>query len=172
MSLRDPPENRTSNTIRSAARLTAIRNPRGPALLAAVLTTLSAEDVRPLTDQVLVQAAEIVPYTITAALTVYPGPDAATVRAAAAAATTAYAASVHRLGYDVTLSGLYAALHQPGVQRVALTAPAADLVLAAHGVAADDGGGRVVEEVGDCREAGMRMGREDRLAHADRKSVV
>ena len=102
------------------------------ALLAAVLTTLSAEDVRPLTDQVLVQAAEIVPYTITAALTVYPGPDAATVRAAAAAATTAYAASVHRLGYDVTLSGLYAALHQPGVQRVALTAPAADLVLAAH----------------------------------------
>lgn len=102
------------------------------ALLAAVLTTLSAEDVRPLTDQVLVQAAEIVPYTITAALTVYPGPDAATVRVAAAAATTAYAASVHRLGYDVTLSGLYAALHQPGVQRVALTAPAADLVLAAH----------------------------------------
>lgn len=102
------------------------------ALLAAVLTTLSAEDVRPLTDQVLVQAAEIVPYTITAALTVYPGPDAATVRAAAAAATTAYAASVHRLGYDVTLSGLYAALHQPGVQRVALMAPAADLVLAAH----------------------------------------
>ncbi|HNM43795.1 baseplate J/gp47 family protein [Plasticicumulans sp.] len=102
------------------------------ALLAAVLTTLSAEDVRPLTDQVLVQAAEIVPYTITAALTVYPGPDAATVRVAAAAATTAYAASVHRLGYDVTLSGLYAALHQPGVQRVALMAPAADLVLAAH----------------------------------------
>ncbi|HMV40736.1 MAG TPA: baseplate J/gp47 family protein [Plasticicumulans sp.] len=102
------------------------------ALLAAVLTTLSAEDVRPLTDQVLVQAAEIVPYTITAALTVYPGPDAATVRVAAAAATTAYAASVHRLGYDVTLSGLYAALHQPGVQRVTLTAPTADLVLAVH----------------------------------------
>lgn len=102
------------------------------ALLAAVLATLSDEDVRPLTDQVFVQAAEIVPYAITAALTVYPGPDAATVRAAAAAAATAYAESVHRLGYDVTLSGLYAALHQPGVQRVTLTAPAADLVLAAH----------------------------------------
>jgi phage-related baseplate assembly protein len=39
---------------------------------------------------------------------------------------------LHRLGRDITLSGLYAALHQPGVQRVELTEPATTLVLAPH----------------------------------------
>lgn len=101
-------------------------------LLSAVAATLNAEDVRPLTDQVVVQAATVVPYTVTAALTTYPGPDASVIRQAAEDAARAYVAAHHRLGHDITLSGLYAALHQPGVQRVALTAPAADLALAAH----------------------------------------
>lgn len=102
------------------------------ALLTAVDVTLSAEDVRPLTDQVVVQAATIVPYTVTAALITYPGPDAGVIRQAAETAARAYVDAHHRLGHDIPLSGLYAALHQPGVQRVALTAPAADLALAAH----------------------------------------
>ena len=98
-------------------------------LLAAVNATLSDEDVRPLTDEVLVESAEIVNYAITAQLKLYPGPDATVVLDAATSAATAYAESNHRLGRDVTLSGLYAALHQEGVQSVLLTAPVADIVV-------------------------------------------
>ena len=54
------------------------------------------------------------------------------IRLAAEAAVTAYVAAHHKLGHDITLSGLYAALHQPGVQKVALAAPVADLVVAAN----------------------------------------
>lgn len=99
-------------------------------LLAAVNATLSDEDVRPLTDQVLVESAVIVNYAITAQLTLYPGPDATVVLDAANAAAAAYAESNHRLGRDVTLSGLYAALHQEGVHSVLLTSPSASIVIA------------------------------------------
>lgn len=102
------------------------------ATLEAVRTALNAETVRPLCDTVQVQAASIVPYQITAALTTYAGPDPTVVVAAAQAAAQAYAEEHHALGHDITLSGLYAALHQPGVQRVALAIPSADLVMADH----------------------------------------
>lgn len=97
-------------------------------LLATVDAALSADTVRPLTDQVTVESADVTTYAITAELTIFPGPDAEIVRAAAEAAVRAYASAVHRLGYDVTLSGLYAALHREGVQGVTLTAPTANLV--------------------------------------------
>ncbi|WP_022955767.1 baseplate assembly protein [Perlucidibaca piscinae] len=98
-------------------------------LLDAVGAALNAERVRPLTDLVTVMSAAIVPYTIEAELVMYPGPDAEVVRQAAEDAVTAYAESVRRIGYDVTMSGLYAALHQPGVQRVNLTEPMATLAI-------------------------------------------
>lgn len=98
-------------------------------VLAAVDTTLSAEDVRPLTDQVTVQAAEIIEFQVTAALTLYPGPDSAVVLADANARLADYLARNRRLGRDVTRSGIFAALHTEGVQNVALTQPAADLVI-------------------------------------------
>ncbi|ATG43664.1 baseplate assembly protein [Phaeobacter piscinae] len=101
------------------------------ALLVAVDTALNADDVRPLTDLVTVQGAEILTYTIEAALTVLPGPDSAVVREAAERAASAYANQQRRLGADITLSGLYAALHQPGVQNVALVSPAADIAVSA-----------------------------------------
>jgi len=99
------------------------------ALLDAVEAALSDETVRPLTDLVSVQAATIVEYAIEASLTLYTGPDAEVVRATAEAAALAYAGAQHKLGRDVTLSGLYAALHQPGVQNVSLVAPVADIVI-------------------------------------------
>lgn len=99
------------------------------ALLGAVTAALNQEQVRPMTDQVSVQSASIVSYTIEAELVMLPGPDSAVVRAAAQAAAEAYAAAQHAMRRDVTLSGLYAALHQPGVQRVELSAPAANLVI-------------------------------------------
>lgn len=98
-------------------------------LLAAVSAALNAEKVRPMTDQVTVMSASIVTYTITAELVVYPGPDPTVVQSASIAAVTAYAEEQRRIGYDVTLSGIYAALHQPGVQRVNLTAPMANLTI-------------------------------------------
>jgi len=103
----------------------------GAVLLAAVDARLNDDDVRPLTDQVTVQAATILTYQVTAELTLYQGPDEAEVLAAAEAAVSAYIDDNHRLDHDITLSGLYAALHQPGVQNVSLTAPAADIVVAA-----------------------------------------
>lgn len=98
-------------------------------LLSAVETQLNDENVRPLTDQVVVQPATIIPYDLGASLTLYEGPDAEVVRQAAEAAVTAYVTEHHRLGHDITISGLHAALHQPGVQNVALTEPAADMVI-------------------------------------------
>jgi len=100
------------------------------AVLTAVETQLNDEDVRPLTDQVVVQAAAITAYDLDASLTLYEGPDAEVVRQAAEDAVTAYVAEHHRLGHDITISGLHAALHQSGVQKVTLTSPAADIVVA------------------------------------------
>ena len=100
-----------------------------PELIAAVEATLTAEDVRPLTDHVTVASAEIVPYVIAAVIHCYPGPSSEPVFAAAQAKLTAYIAEQRRLGRDITLSGIYAALHQPGVQRIDLTWPTASVVI-------------------------------------------
>lgn len=99
------------------------------ALLSAVAAALNGESVRPMTDQVVVQSASIVAYSIEAELVIYPGPDASVVLAAAQAAAEAYAAEQHAMRRDVTLSGVYAALHQPGVMRVDLAQPSANIVI-------------------------------------------
>lgn len=100
----------------------------GVDLVDAVEAALNAETIRPMTDNVTVQSVAITDYTIEAELTVFPGPDAEVVRQSAIDAASAYAETQHRIGYDVTRSGLFAALHQPGVQNVAITSPAADIV--------------------------------------------
>ena len=97
-------------------------------LLSAVEAALNAETVRPLTDIVSVHAATIKDYTISASLYVYPGPDAAVVLANAQAAVGKYTNENFRLGRDITMSGLYAALHASGVQRVELAEPSATIV--------------------------------------------
>lgn len=95
--------------------------------LDAVTAALNADTVRPMTDHVTVQSASIVTYTIDAELVLFDGPDTSVVLQAAVKAAQAYAVSVHRIGYDVSLSGIYQALHQPGVDRVNLTVPAANI---------------------------------------------
>lgn len=97
-------------------------------LLGAVAGALSAETVRPLTDNVRVHSASVTTYEIVAELIMYPGPDAELVRQAAMEAVTKYAMGIHRLRYDVSVSGLHAALHQPGVQHVNLTSPVGNLI--------------------------------------------
>lgn len=117
-----------------------------PALLATVLAALNAESVRPLTDYVQVQSATVTEYAIEATLYFFSGPDREVILANAQAAAEAYAAAQHRLGRDVTLSGIYAALHQPGVQRVELASPLANIVVSRQaatyctGITLHDGG--------------------------------
>ena len=96
-------------------------------LQAAVDAALNAETVRPLTDTVQVRSATIVPFTVDATLTLYPGPDTAVVMADAEARLLAYVADNHRLGRDITRAGLIAALVTAGVQNVDLATPAADI---------------------------------------------
>lgn len=100
-----------------------------PALVSAVDKALNAEDVRPLTDNVNVASASIVEFAVSAVLTMYPGPDAEVIRQAAMKQLAAYIQGVQRIGYDVTRAGITAALMQPGVQNLVLTAPAADIVI-------------------------------------------
>jgi len=98
-------------------------------LLALVTDAVNVDSVRPLTDRVTVRSAAIINYSVVATLYFYDGPSSTTVLAAARAALDAYIDSHHKIGYDVTRSGIFAALHQPGVQNVTLTTPSADVVI-------------------------------------------
>jgi phage-related baseplate assembly protein len=97
------------------------------AVLNEVRAILNDQDVRPLTDAVTVQSATIVNYQITATLYTFPGPDSAVVMANAQASAQKFAAENHRVGRDIPLSAVFAALHVPGVQRVVLTSPSASI---------------------------------------------
>jgi phage-related baseplate assembly protein len=83
--------------------------------------------VRPLSDQVTVQAASALPFDVTATLWIEDGPDPAVVLAAADAALQTYLAKRGILGMPNTRSGLSAALSVAGVWKVDLTEPAADV---------------------------------------------
>lgn len=98
-------------------------------LLAVVDKALNDENVRPVADRVNVRSADIVNYKIEAEIFIYPGPEAEPVRAASEAKLAAYVTAQKRLGRDIRLSALYAAIHVEGVQRVNLIQPAADVVL-------------------------------------------
>ncbi|WP_443091363.1 baseplate assembly protein [Basfia succiniciproducens] len=94
-----------------------------------VKQALNAEDVRPLTDTVNVQSAEIVDYQINAILTLYPSVLESTVTANVQSAVKKFVDKQHALGIDITLSSIYAALHQTGVQNVKLSQPQADIII-------------------------------------------
>ncbi|MDR4842423.1 baseplate assembly protein [Klebsiella quasipneumoniae] len=98
-------------------------------LLQVVGDALNDETVRPVADRVSVRSAEIIRYEIDAVLYVYPGPAKEPILAAAKAQGAAYINEQRRLGRDVRLSAIYAALHVQGVQRVELMKPLADMVL-------------------------------------------
>jgi len=100
-----------------------------PALLDHVDQALASDDVRPMTDHVTVQSAEIVPYNVMATVFTFAGPDSSVVLSEANTRLSRYIEESHWLGRDVPLSGLYAALHVDGVQRVELTEPLVDVVI-------------------------------------------
>lgn len=98
-------------------------------VLAQVAEQLTAEHVRPLTDEVIVKAGAIIEYNVKAKLFLYEGPDAEVVRRQSQDAIDNYVYRHHLLGNDITLSGIYSALHQPGVQRVELAEPINTIVV-------------------------------------------
>lgn len=102
-----------------------------PSLTEKVMSELSADEVRPLTDYVSVKSATIVSYAVTAELDIPDGPDAQTVLEHAISTLTSYTQLSHRINGLVPLSAIYAALQQPGVSRVRLISPVADLDAAA-----------------------------------------
>lgn len=99
-----------------------------PELLAKVTTALSSEDIRPMTDEVIVQGADILGYAVEAVIYTLPGPDSQTVLDTAIDGARAYAATMHRIKRTPTTTGFIAALQVAGVHRVDLISPAADIV--------------------------------------------
>lgn len=98
-------------------------------LIDAVDDYCSDQTRRPLTDHVVVQSAEIIPFEIVASITTFAGPDSSIVLANAQAAAQAYVDESFRLGRDITRAALFAAINGPGVQNTILTSPAADIVV-------------------------------------------
>lgn len=109
--------------------------PNGGPLLLQVLAALNAENVRPLTDHVVVRAPRAIAYTVDAVLEVLPGPDPELVRARRNAALLAYLRSCQTQGTDVTRAGITAALVEPAVKDVRLAAPLANVVVGAGEIA-------------------------------------
>jgi phage-related baseplate assembly protein len=103
-----------------------------PEVLQRVTDALMDGNVRPLTDLVTARAAQIIGYIVDAEIVTYAGPDAAVVLEEADRRLQAYIEESHRLGRDLPRSGLYAALHVDGVQRVNLLAPTTDLTIEHH----------------------------------------
>ncbi|WP_353571124.1 baseplate J/gp47 family protein [Candidatus Albibeggiatoa sp. nov. BB20] len=98
-------------------------------LLQIVNAQLGAEDKRPLTDQVLIKSPDIIEYEIDATLYFYNGPDPAVVKAESLKSITEYVQKNHLLGHDIALSGIYAALHGAGIQRIELHQPIETIVV-------------------------------------------
>lgn len=101
-------------------------NPNGAAglaLLEKVNKATNADDVRPLCDSASAVSADVLTYQVRATLILLDGPERSVTVGAAKAACQQYVSEQFRLGHDITISGLHAALHQPGVMRVDLASP-------------------------------------------------
>lgn len=99
----------------------------GPELKSQVLAACSAEERRPLTDQVFVEDAEIVNYDIELTYYIQNGgsKSAAVIAADVKAAVDEYVAwESDKLGRDINPSQLIWLLMQTGIKRVEVTAPA------------------------------------------------
>lgn len=96
-------------------------------LLTTINTAIQSDSVRVITDVVTVAGASITTVPVTAQVYLYPDTPIEVFNNLQADLITAFTAAAG-LGWDVTRSWLTAQLHPAGVQRVILTAPAADVV--------------------------------------------
>ncbi|MCP8893003.1 baseplate assembly protein [Sphingomonas faeni] len=98
------------------------------ALLDQVRAIVSDRSIRPLGDLVSVESATQRPFALVAKLWTFTGPDPSLVLTTAGTKLDRYLADSRKLGRDITMSGLYAALTVEGVQRVELVSPTASIV--------------------------------------------
>ena len=96
-------------------------------LLNIVTAALNAKSVRPLTDRPIVYSASILNYSIQAEIFIDEGPDENIVLNSCYKAAEEYTKKVHSFNDGISLSGIYQALHQPGVSRVNLISPAGNI---------------------------------------------
>lgn len=96
-------------------------------MLAAVADACSAEDVRPITDQVIVQAAEVLTYAVEAEVMTFPGAAAERALEEGQKRLEQLVSDRFGLGRAITRSAIIAALTVDGVQNVLLAEPAEDL---------------------------------------------
>lgn len=96
-------------------------------VLSLVRNHLNEDDIRPLTDYITVQSASIIPYSVEAIITVYPGPSFAVVEDNCIKELKKFLDERHSIGKVVALSGIYDALHIDGVKKVELITPTADI---------------------------------------------
>lgn len=96
-------------------------------LLNVVNAALNAKSIRPLTDKPLVYSASILNYSIEAEIFIDEGPDENIVLHSCYKADQEYTKKSHAFNGGVSLSGIYQALHQPGVSRVNLISPAGNI---------------------------------------------
>lgn len=103
-------------------------------VVAAVTAELNRREVRPLTDQVIVQKASIVDYAVDATIYVLPGADSSLILTQAQTRVAAYVERQRRVGAAIERFGLAAALFVPDangvplVDSILITSPAADVV--------------------------------------------
>ncbi|WP_324698748.1 baseplate assembly protein [Novosphingobium sp. RL4] len=98
-------------------------------LIDVVQAYLSADTRRPLTDYVIVQSAQVIPYAVDYDLTTYNGPDGTLVLASSLTSVQAYVDESHRVGRDITMSALFRAAHVEGVQNIRFNAPVEDVAI-------------------------------------------
>jgi len=98
-------------------------------LLNAVNAALNAEEVRPVSDRVTVQAAAIFDYQVKATLHLFDGVAAGPCLEAAQAAMDAYLTDQKKLGRSVRRESYGAVLRVAGVDWVEITEPAQDIIL-------------------------------------------
>jgi phage-related baseplate assembly protein len=96
-------------------------------LVAAVQDRLSSDEIRPLTDQIVVRAASIPAYEMSVRLSIPDGPSPTVIKQLASDSLTQLAAQRYRVGAGVDLSAIVGAAYVPNVQRITVLAPTADM---------------------------------------------
>jgi len=97
------------------------------ALLDRVYRACSADDVRPLGDNVRIEPAQVVDYAVEMTVTYGPGADAHTLIEQVRARVRDYVDGRRRVGVEAERLGIGGAAYVTGVESVKLTSPAGDI---------------------------------------------
>lgn len=98
-------------------------------ILNAVEQGLNDQDIRPLTDEVIILPVSLVDFDIEATIFTNDGADPQLVVDYAKQRLNEYLAAARKVGVDIAISGIYSNLHVAGVQKVVLAEPIADITI-------------------------------------------